>query len=336
MLTLEEHTDLLVRAAELHQKSAFGELVTLLSAIPRAQLVYCPDLGYLLVQGYYRTNRYEEASELNGWLIGNIRGQPFNRLYSKHLVLEGALRIGAGELEAAEAILREAIRHASRAHDHWVAADVMMNLGVLGWIGCRWDDALEAFQRALTEHTLLGRPYSVAACHQNLAMTYREMNRFTESDSHFEKAFQLYSSMASSRANELSLVESERALLLAAMGDHGHAEALARRAFSRVADHGALHHQAEVQRVIGVVLATRGALDEARACLMKALTIAEDMRTRLLEAEVCEALASVARQENDSDGEARWAAKAAQIYMEIGAEVRSQIVARRHDPTVTV
>jgi tetratricopeptide (TPR) repeat protein len=322
MLTLEERADLLVKVAELHRSSAFRELVDLLGPLSEQQILLEPHLGYSLVLGFYHTDQYESALRLNQMLTARARGRTVGNLYCKHLVLEGVLHVEYGDLLAAEASFREAVTYATRSHDHWVLADLMMNLGILAWIGCRWDESLASFQRALAEHSILGHRYAVAACHQNLAMAYRDMNLSSESDSHFEQAHQLFASAETDRSNELSLVESERALLISKLGDHERAEALARRALSRVAHAGALRRQAEVLRVLGIIAVRRGLIGEGRAHLQNALTLSQQFRIRLLEAEVCEEMSASHRLSGDVSAAHEWAANATRIYQTMGAHAR--------------
>jgi tetratricopeptide (TPR) repeat protein len=331
MLTLEERAELLVRVAELRQTSGYYELTDLLGRLSEDHLSAEPELGYSLVLAYYRTDQFDAARRLNQRLSGQCHNSALEGLYRRHLILEGALCVEFGNLRAAESLFTEAIASATRTDDLWVRADAMMNLAVLAAIGCRWDEALGLFQSALTGYTVLGRTYSVAACHQNLAMTYRELNLVVESDSHFEKAHQLYSSSSSDRSYELCYVELERALLISALGDHRRAEAMTRHALSRISGADAPRRRAEVLRVLGTVLRKRGRLEEAIMCVEEGLTLARSVRVPLLEAELCEEMSTLSRLGGNPVAEEGWANEAVRIYAASGAEARSRrVLERKH------
>jgi tetratricopeptide (TPR) repeat protein len=323
MLTLEERTELLVRVAELRRISAYRDLTDLLTPLSEQSLLDEPELGYSLVMAYYRMDKYDAARRLNRILTAQSRFSALERWYRKHIILEGVLSVEFGDLYAAESLFTKAMSAALRANDQWVIADATMNLGILEWIGCRWNEALGSFQRALTAHTLLGRSYSVAACHQNLAMTYRELGLGSESDSHFENAYQLYSIAESERNYELSSVEAERALLISRLGDYDRAEAMVRRAFARVSNADAPRRQAEVLRVLGIVAGKQGRLNEGRAYLEDALRLARALSIRLLEAELSEDMAALEASVGNLETAAMWAAAAGRMYGVMGAEARS-------------
>jgi tetratricopeptide (TPR) repeat protein len=332
MLTLEQRAELLMRVAELREASAYRALTDLLDPLSEQQLLEEPELGYSLVLAYYRTDRFDAARRLNETLTARSQTSALERLYRKHLILEGALCVEYGELHTAESLFRQAIAYAIRSDDLWVTADATMNLAILAAIGCRWGEALGSFQGALTAYTSLGRTYSVAACHQNLAMTYRELNLAAEADSHFEKAHQLYSSSSLDRSYELCYVELERALLITGLGDHHRAEAMTRRALSRVAQADAPRRRAEALRVLGIVLRRRGRLQEAQACVEEGRVLAQSVGVPLLEAELCEEMSILSRFSGDATSEEIWAGEAVRLYAASGADARSRrVIERRHE-----
>jgi ATP/maltotriose-dependent transcriptional regulator MalT len=168
-----------------------------------------------------------------------------------------------------------------------------------------------------------------------LAMTYRELNWAAESDSHFEKAHQLYSSSSSDRSYELCYVELERALLISGMGDHRRAEAITRQALARIAEGDAPRRRAEVLRVLGTILHRRGRLQEARTCIEEGLALARRVRVPLLEAELCDEMSLLSRSEGTFKGEQVWADEAIRIYTLSGAEARSRRVLERRQVTLS-
>jgi tetratricopeptide (TPR) repeat protein len=330
MLSLEERADLLVRVAELHRAAAFNEITVVLAACSDEDLCAELDLGYSLAMALHRTGQFAAAKRLNALLLARTRAKAIDRLYRKHLILRGALSVESGDLFEAESSFYEAMASATRSGDNWVIADVMMNLGILSWIGCRWDCALASFERALTAYTVLGRRYNVAACHQNMGMTYREMPMMMgEADSHFETAHQLYSSDSTDRSYELSLVETERALLIHKLGDAHRAEAMARRALARVVHTGGGKRHGEALRALGIALGAQGRVDEARESLQEACRLAESIGNRLLEAEACEELSNLEPSAGRSSRARKFASRAIRIYRAMGAIARARAVRDR-------
>ena len=161
-------------------------------------------------------------------------------------------------------------------------------------------------------------------------MTYREMEMVAESDSNFDKAYQLYSAGPSGRRSELSLVESERALLISKLGDGVRAAAMARRALARVEISGSAKRRAEALRALGMVLMDHeNGSAEARECLEHSLRLSQETKSRLLEAEVREELSILGQHSTGAESARYHASEAVRIYRSIGADARAKRVLDR-------
>lgn len=335
MLTLERRAELLLQTAELTDRQAYRAVATLLSALKIEDLIAEPELGCQLGHAWYRVDNFDQALELVTQLSEPCRRRGNDRVYRRRLNLEGTLLLEFGETAKAEGAFLEVFHRAIAVGDQHFVGYATLNLGAVASIRGEWTNALVALEHAMAAFQRLGGNYALAACHQNLAMTYREIGMLLQADSHFERSLELFHSIGSNVELDIASAEFERALAISASGDLPRAEATVRRSIDRIrrADSGPYpltRHEGEALRVLGVVLLARRAMDEAKACLEQALQCSKAVKVRLLEAEVYEALSWWATTAGDIAESQRLAINAAEIYSQLGAKTRAERVFDPH------
>ena len=290
---------LLSDARAYAQEGSYGEVVRLLEAVPRDQLLAEPELGYHLAYAWRRTGAALEALRLCEDLDVPVRRSAAEWLIRRRLNLEAMLRFDHGDIPRAEELWNAVIEYASAGDDQALLSAAHNNLGVIHTLRDRVDSALAAYHRALLAAQRLGDRRGVAQAHQNLAILFREMNLLQDADEHFGRA--LREARLASSDDVRGRVEEERALLLLDLRDIPLAEVTAQRALDILTGIDDLPGQGEALRVLGIIALRQGSAGEARSHLDRARDLALLVHNPLLHAETLEALALLEAAQGDDD-----------------------------------
>jgi tetratricopeptide (TPR) repeat protein len=246
------------------------------------------------------------------------------------LNLQGVILLEQGQAAAAERAWCDLVIVATAADDPQFVARASNNLGVAATIDMRLSTAIGNFQRAIASYLRLGYARGCAQAHQNLGIVYRELNHMQEAHKHFRNAITF--AQTADCLDDVARAEQETALLMVyAREDLDVAQQLAQKALDKFAQLEQPGGTAEALRVIGVIALARGRLDEAEQALANALRVAQDLRLRLLEAEVLTAQSRVAKLLNDPPRSYSLQQLAGNIFTEISAESWGEQVRRRMD-----
>ncbi|MGQ0562368.1 MAG: tetratricopeptide repeat protein [Gemmatimonadota bacterium] len=279
------------RARDLFARHRWQALAELLEEMPRTELRAHPQLGYWLADSWRRLGRHNDALALLEQVTPAIKRSALPRLQLFRLNLLGMIRFETGQLAAAEAAWRELLERASGERDEEFVARATNNLGIIYTLHARAAEAVACYERALTSYRQLGLARHIAQSHQNLGITYRDLDHFDEADEHFRTAIR-YAQEAHSD-DEVARAEQERSLLIyLASRDARLARATVQRALGRFDALGDPIGHADSLRVLAMIELGEGYSERARAHAGQALRAAEAARHTLLEAEVLEVLAA--------------------------------------------
>lgn len=281
------------------QEGSYGDVVRLLEAVPRDELLAEPELGYHLAYAWRRTGASLEALRLCEELDVPVRRTAADWLIRRRLNLEAMLRFDRGDLPAAEELWNIVIEHASAADDQALLSAAHNNLGVIHTLRDRVDSALAAYNRALLAAQRLGDRRGVAQAHQNLAILFREMHLLQDADEHFGRA--LREARIASSDDVRGRVEEERALLLLDLCDVPLAEVTGQRALRILTGIDDLAGQGEALRVLGIIALRQGSMITARSHLDRGRDLAVLVHNPLLHAETLEALALLEAAQGSDD-----------------------------------
>jgi tetratricopeptide (TPR) repeat protein len=288
------------RARTLYDQRQYAELAELLSPVSGELVESSPYAAFYLADAYRRLGRQPQALELAQSSAAAARRSGIPRLELDRLNLEGMLRFETGDIGGAEASWRELlVRAATESNDDFVAR-ANNNLGIICTVQARSAEAVMCYQRALGAYQTLGSTRGLAQSHQNLAITYRVLERFDDADEHFTRA--VHFAQQSSSEDEVARAEQERALLIyIARRDASLARATVQRAIGRF---NALNDPTGVSdsvRVLAMIELGEGNVTEALTYGEGALTQARKAGHLLLEAELLEVLAAAARKNDDAE-----------------------------------
>lgn len=322
----------LQRCRRLWEGRRYAELVAELGPLPPDALEAEPALGYFLADALHRLGERERALELTQRLADAFARRGNDRLARERLNLEGALLFGRGDLAGAEEAWSRLLRDAMGAGDEVMAARAGHNFGVLHTVRGEWQRAVVSHQRAAAAYQRLGHLRGLAQVHNNLAMTYREMDFFPEADRHFLQALE-YASVSRSD-EEAGRARIERALLLCYAGDLALGDATARLALRFWERLGDALHLGEAHRALAVVALAGQRWPEMAEQARRALELAQRARAGLLEAETRDLLGIAARQTGDEPAAQALHAQATELFRSMGAEAWGAGLRRRMEGLV--
>jgi tetratricopeptide (TPR) repeat protein len=309
---------LTARARTLYDQRQYAELAALLAPVRDELVEGAPYAAFYLADAYRRLGKQPAALELTLRVAAGSRRSGIPRLELDRLNLEGMLHFETGDIMGAEASWRELlVRAATESNDEFVAR-ANNNLGIIYTVQARAAEAVICYQRALSAYHALGSTRGLAQSHQNLAITYRALEKFDDADEHFTRA--VHFAQQSSSEDEVARAEQERALLIyLARRDASLARATVQRAISRF---NALNDPTSVSdsvRVLALIELGEGNVYEAVIYSEGALEQARKVGHALLEAELMEVLAAAARKSDDEERAAELEARASSAFEKLHA-----------------
>jgi len=284
------------RARGLYEQRHYGELAELLAPM-RAELVEtAPYLAFYLADAWRRLGRQPDALALVADFTSASKRSGIPRLELDRLNLAGMLHFETGDIERAEQSWRELLDCASQDDSDEFVARANNNLGIIYTLELRVPEAVMSYQRALAAYQQLGSTRGLAQSHQNLAITYREMEDFDEADTHFSEAIRF--ARLSESEDEVARAEQERGLMIYLRArDALLARVTTRRALSRFSALGDATGVSDATRVLAMIELGEGDVDLATRHGEEALQHARKVGHLLLEAELLEVLAAAARKQ---------------------------------------
>jgi len=191
-------------------------------------------------------------------------------------------------------------------------------MGAIANIRGRREEALSMYQLAIPAYQRLGNAAGLAQSLHNMALSFRHLGRLEQASDYEQRAMQYATECANGPL--VALAWRGRAELSLLSGDARLAEVGAERAaaqFARVPDP---IREADALRVVGAARLTLGRLADARSVLERALRLAREHGSRLVEGETLRVLAECFVRLGDREGARRELATAIGIFEVLGAE----------------
>lgn len=318
MTVLSDAGTLESQARASYQARDYAAVAALLDGAEGGAVTASSVLAFWHADSLRRLGRGGDALELLRAAAPTFARHGNDALHRHRLNLEGMLHFDRGDVAAAEAAWRELLADASLARDDDFIARANNNLGVICTLQERWTEAIACYERASTAYRAVGRIRGLAQTHQNLGITYREIDFAPKSDHHFMQAIRYAS--ADGSEDEVARAEQERALLIyLAQRDAHLARVTAERALARFDALGDRGATADALRVLGMIAIGEGDVVRATRLLQTALERAREAHLSLVEAESLEGLATAVELRGDVGLAAALRRDAASGFAQIGA-----------------
>jgi len=190
------------------------------------------------------------------------------RLEALDVLAEGAKQFGnvaylEGDLRLAGEMYRRSQAHYEQLQDAAGIADIHSNLGGLAASLGHWDDALAEHETSLTLRRLMGNPWGVGTCLNNIGEMYRARGDAAKAADAFEQAIATWTPIGYASGIAIALIGLGAARIEA--GDVDGGEAHLRDAEQRFDAVGSTTYHPDIYRYLAGASVARGDLDTATA-----------------------------------------------------------------------
>ena len=240
--------------------------------------------------------------------------------------LLGAALFELGELEEAEALFGRALELANADGDALLVARATNGLGAIANIRGRHEQALVLYLLAIPACQRVGSAIGLAESFHNMAITFRDVQQLEEADEYELRAIE-YAREAGS-AKLLAMARVGRAELCLLRGDARLANAGASIAAAEYAAIPDPIGEADALRLVGASHAALGEWADALHALERAVTLARQHGSALVEAEALSARARLHASAGSPERARVDAADALAIYERLGAAAECEGVER--------
>lgn len=317
------------QANDLAEEGRWQDLYVLLSEVERRALLTSPQLSYRLGEALYHTGRIEELAELAADFEEQAREQADPRGLMQALTLAGNAAFQLGEVETAESRWENLLELAEAEGDEEMMAKAANNIGALTNLRGDHARALTYYNLALPLYEKLKEVKGMAQTYPNLGITYRDLSQYEEALGAYDRAVTLASRVGYEPSVILSTVG--QAEIKALQDDAPVALELAERGLSRARSLENPILESEALRVRALAK-TRGAdadPDGALEDLEEAVSLAEEARNSLLQAEIRRDTAKVLVRQGRREDARDHLESAARIFDELGASADAEEVTAR-------
>lgn len=231
--------------------------------------------------------------------------------------LLGAALFELGELDDAESAFGRALQVASQDDDAVLIARATNNLGAIANVRGQRESALALYQIAVPAYQRIGNTLGLAQSFHNMAISLRDMRRLTEADEYERRALEFSRQAGDKRVQAMARVG--RAELSLMGGDPQMAHAGARLAADDYTEIHDVAGIADANRLAGVALAAMDSTVEALESLNRAVALARESATALVEAESLEGRSKLLARMGERSQAFEDAVLAQAIYKRLGA-----------------
>lgn len=273
------------RAAALAADGEWTALHELLRAEPASALLSDARLAYHAAEALYHTGRMAELAEYAGAYEEAAREAADLPGTMKALNVGGIAAFELGRTSEAEVRFDLLMELAEAEGDQDMLARAANNLGALANLKGRRHEAIAYYNLAIPLYQKLDQVRGLAQSHHNLAMSYRDLDRFDDSVDEYKQSVVLAYQI--DYVPLVAMATTGRAESELRRGDVDLSRELAVRGLQMARDVGDPISESEALRVCGLTHAThRGDPDKARQDFEAALELARATGNALLEAEV--------------------------------------------------
>jgi tetratricopeptide (TPR) repeat protein len=308
--------DLLSTATALAAQADWEALRAWLRDEPRT-VATSTELSLLLAEAELRLGHPSEARVLVERVIPSLGGRGDDSALRRALNLAGAATFELGDLEAAEHWFSRALELASDEGDALLVARATNNLGAIANVRGRHEAALSLYQLAIPAYQRIGSTLGLAQSYHNMAITYRDARRLAEAEEHERRAVEFAREAGNPRM--LAMARAGRAELSLMRGDAGLARAGASMAAMEYAAIPDPVGEADALRLLATARAALGEHEPALEVLDRALALAREHGSALVEAEALAARAHLRRTTGERAAAHDDARAALEIFTRLGA-----------------
>lgn len=276
-----------------------------------------PELATLRAESELRTGRAREAYQWLRAVLSEVSRSGDRAALRRATNQLGVAEFELGALDEAERVFGAALDLARADGDDLLVARATNNMGAIADVRGRRDEALLLYQLAIPAYQRLGHVAGLAESCHNMAISYRHLGQLGRSDEYEQRAIGYASDC--SNAPLLALARLGRAEVSLQSGDARLAEVgaqLAAHEFAAIPDP---IREADALRLLGAARVTLRKIADAAEALARALAIARDHGSALVEAETLRTRAELSVVSGDTDGAIRDATNAAMIFDRLGA-----------------
>ena len=179
------------QADELAGESRWADLLHLLDRLPESERVASRQVAYRLGEALYHLGRMEPLSvHASRFELAARRERDVSGIMGA-LNLKGIAAFELGRPAEARGAFDKLMALAEAEQDHDMLARATLNLGALANLQGDPATALSLYQLALPLFHKLGQIRGLSQTHQSLAMSYRDLEQFSEAEDEYQKAVRL-------------------------------------------------------------------------------------------------------------------------------------------------
>ena len=297
-------------------RGEWGEMRQLVGATPAEGRG--PELTLLLAEAHLRTGQLAEAHALIEPVVRLCAEAGNTWLHRRAVNMLGAAAFELGHMKESEQQFNEALALANLAGDSLTLGRATNNLGMICHIRGQYDRALTQYQLAVPAYQRLGYTAGLAETHHNMALALRELEQLDLADRNERRAID-YARGAGNR-RLLAIAHVGRAELLLRRGRAVVAVAGARLGAEEYAAIGDVVGEADAWRVTGAAHLMQGEMIAAAQALDRAVDLARQHGSALIEAEAHESRARLHARMFNWPLVSADVADARRLYQSIGAK----------------
>lgn len=325
--------DLERRSRRLEREGDWSALGDLLGSAEPDRVLARRDLSYRLGRALYHTGRMEELAGFAASFEEAARSRADAEGILQALNLAGTAAFELGRTEAARKRYEELQELAEAEGDDEMLGRSAHNLGMVLLLTGQGDEALVSYRMARTLYEKLGLRRPLAQLEHNLGIAHRDRERFRDATEAYRRAAALAEEIGYAFLEAMATVGRAEIELLA--GDPRFALRLVERGLEtaeRVGDPVTTGEALRVRaRSRAAVAPGDGGLDDALADANRALELARETGSRLLEAETRRDLAVLLDRTGRREEARETLGRAVEVFREIGATAYAEDARNRLD-----
>lgn len=249
------------------------------------------EMSLFLAEACLRIGHLAEAHTLLTPVAEALAQQGNTAVRRRAINMQGAAAFELGMTTESERCFREALALANAADDPLTLGRATNNLGMIAHIRGAYGESLSLYQLAVPAYQRLGFAVGLAETHHNMALALRELEQLEAADKQERRAIEFARDAGNARL--LAIARVGRAELSLRRGEAVVAQAGARLGAEEYAAIPDAIGEADALRLLGAACAALGEGPAAEEALDRAVDLAHQHGSTLIEAEAREARARV-------------------------------------------
>jgi tetratricopeptide (TPR) repeat protein len=276
-----------------------------------------PELATIVAEAQLRTGRLTTALALLQSAVPALERSGNAPELRRAVNMLGAAHFELGQIPEAEEVFARALELATAAGADLIVGRATNNLGLLANIRGNPGEALTLYRLAIPAYQRAGHTRGLAETFHNMAVSFRDLRQLEEADRHERRTTEFAREAGSEQL--LAMAAAGRAELSLLRGDARVAEVGALAAADRYAAIPDPIGEADALRLAGKARWALGARSGARALLDRAVTLARQHGSALVEAESLRVRAELLSELGEGSAAEIDVARALALFEDIGA-----------------